>query len=54
VGWGPIVLAIDALDEYGSEADHKILMQVLSKGFSDLPSLILLETNEEESLSLWI
>jgi hypothetical protein len=37
---GPIVLLIDALDECGSEADRKILMQVLSKGFSDLPSFI--------------
>ena len=37
---GPIVLIIDALDECGSEADRKILMQVLSKGFSDLPSFI--------------
>jgi hypothetical protein len=37
---GPIVLIIDALDECGSEADGKILMQVLSKGFSDLPSFI--------------
>ena len=37
---GPIVLIIDALDECGSEADRKILMQVLSKGFSTLPSFI--------------
>jgi hypothetical protein len=37
---GPIVLIIDALDECGSEADHKILMQALSKGFSGLPSFI--------------
>ena len=37
---GPIVLIIDALDECGSEADRKILMRVLSKGFSDLPSFI--------------
>ena len=37
---GPIVLIIDALDECGSEAGRKILMQVLSKGFSDLPSFI--------------
>jgi hypothetical protein len=34
------LLVIDALDECGSEADRKILMQVLSKGFSDLPSFI--------------
>jgi hypothetical protein len=37
---GPIVLIIDALDECGSERDRKILMQVLSKGFSSLPSFI--------------
>jgi hypothetical protein len=37
---GPIVMIIDALDECGSEADRKILMQVLSKGLSDLPSFI--------------
>ncbi|KAF8667760.1 hypothetical protein AX14_006302, partial [Amanita brunnescens Koide BX004] len=37
---GPIVLIVDALDECGSEADRNILMQVLSKGFSDLPSFI--------------
>ena len=35
-----IVLIIDALDECGSEADREILTQVLSKGFSDLPSFI--------------
>ena len=37
---GPVVLVIDALDECGSEADRKILMRVLSKGFSDLPWFI--------------
>ena len=37
---GPIILVIDALDECGSEADRKILMRALSKGFSDLPSFI--------------
>jgi hypothetical protein len=37
---GPIVLIIDALDECGSERDRKILMQVLSMGFSSLPSFI--------------
>ena len=37
---GPIVLIIDALDECGSEADRKILLRVMSKGFSDLPSFI--------------
>jgi hypothetical protein len=35
---GPIVLVIDALDECGSEADRKVLMQALSKGLSGLPS----------------
>ena len=37
---GPIVMIIDALDECGSQADRRTLMQVLSKGFSDLPSFI--------------
>jgi hypothetical protein len=37
---GPIILIIDALDECGSQADRKILMQALSKGFFDLPSFI--------------
>jgi hypothetical protein len=37
---GPIVLIIDALDECGDEADRKILMRVLTKGFSVLPSFI--------------
>ncbi|KAF8712129.1 hypothetical protein AX14_013128 [Amanita brunnescens Koide BX004] len=37
---GPIVLVVDALNECGSEADLKKLMRVLSKGFSDLPSLL--------------
>jgi hypothetical protein len=37
---GPIVLIIDALDECGSEADRKILLRVLSKGFLALPSFI--------------
>jgi hypothetical protein len=37
---GPIILVIDALDECGSETDRKMLMQVLSKGFSDLPPFI--------------
>jgi hypothetical protein len=36
----PIVLIIDALDECGSEADRIILLQALSKGFSNLPSFI--------------
>ena len=37
---GPILLIVDALDECGSEADRKILMQALSKSFSGLPSFI--------------
>ena len=37
---GPIVLIVDALDACGSEADRKILLQALSKGFSDLPASI--------------
>ena len=47
---GPIVLIIDALDECGSEADRKILMPVLSKGFSNLPSFIrILVVSRQES-----
>ena len=37
---GPIVLIIDALDECGSEAERKILMQALSTGLSNLPSFM--------------
>ena len=37
---GPIVFIIDAPDECGSEADREILLPVLSRGFSDLPSFI--------------
>ena len=37
---GPIVFIIDALDECGSESDRKNLLQVLSNGFSDLPTYI--------------
>jgi len=37
---GSIVIVFDALDEPGSEADHRILMQALSKGLSSLPSFI--------------
>ena len=37
---GPIILVIDGLDECGSEKDRKILMQALSKCFSDLPPFI--------------
>jgi hypothetical protein len=36
----PVVLVIDGLDECGSETDRKVLMQALSKGFSDLPSFM--------------
>jgi hypothetical protein len=47
---GPIVLIIDALDECGSEADRKILIWVLSKGFSNLPSFIqILVVSRQES-----
>ena len=37
---GPILLIVDALDECGSEADRKILMQALARSFSGLPSFI--------------
>jgi hypothetical protein len=37
---GPIVLVIDALDECGGHKDLQIILQALSKGFSDLPSFI--------------
>ena len=37
---GSIAIVIDVLDESGSEADRKILLQALSKGLSDLPSFI--------------
>lgn len=37
---GPILVIIDALDECGSEKDRKNVVQVLSKGFSDLPPFI--------------
>jgi hypothetical protein len=37
---GPIILVIDGLDECGSEADRKVLMQALSKGLSSLPSFL--------------
>ena len=49
---GPIVLIIDALDECGSEADREILMQVLSKGFSGLPSFIriMLVSRQEQDI----
>ena len=37
---GSIIIVVDAIDESGSEADRKILMQALSKGLSSLPSFI--------------
>jgi len=49
---GPIVLVIDGLDECGSEADRKILMQALSKGFSDLPSFIRIMVASREELDI--
>ena len=49
---GPIVLVIDALDECGSEADCKILMQALSKGFSDFPSFIRIMVASREELDI--
>ena len=49
---GPIVLIIDALDECGSEADRKILMEVLSKSFSDLPSFIRIMVLSRQELDI--
>ena len=49
---GPIVLIIDALDECGSEADRKILLQVLSKGFSDLPTYIRIMVVSRQELDI--
>lgn len=37
---GSIIIVIDALDESGSEADQKPLMQALLKGLSSLPSFL--------------
>lgn len=37
---GPILVVIDALDESGSVADQKTLMQALSEGFLKLPSFL--------------
>lgn len=46
---GPVVLVIDALDECGSEMDRKILLQVLSRGFSVLPPFIrIMVTSRQE------
>ena len=49
---GPIVLIVDALDECGSEADRNILMQALSKGFSDLPSFIRIMVLSRQELDI--
>ena len=49
---GPIVFIIDALDECGSEADRKILIPVLSKGFSDLPSFIRIMVVSRQELDI--
>ncbi|KAF7967539.1 hypothetical protein HWV62_33954 [Athelia sp. TMB] len=42
INWtrGPVLVVIDALDESGSEAERKDLLQVLSKGCSDLPHFL--------------
>ncbi|KAF7978013.1 hypothetical protein HWV62_1877 [Athelia sp. TMB] len=42
VDWsrGPLLVVIDALDESGSEAERKTLLQVLSKGFANLPRFL--------------
>jgi NACHT domain len=54
---GPVVVVIDSLDECGSETDREVLMQALSKGFSDLPSFMRVivvsrpETDIEDMLS---
>jgi hypothetical protein len=37
---GPILFVINTLDECRSATDHKVLMQALSTGFSDLPLFI--------------
>jgi hypothetical protein len=49
---GPIVFIIDALDECGSEADRKNLLQVLSKGFSDLPTYIRIMVVSRQELDI--
>ena len=54
---GPVVVVIDALDECGNETERKVLMQALSKGFSNLPSFMRVivvsrpETDIEDMLS---
>ncbi|MDQ1532138.1 MAG: hypothetical protein QOE37_2263, partial [Microbacteriaceae bacterium] len=45
---GPIVLVIDALDECGTERDRRHIMQVLSKGFSDLPPFVRVVVSSRE------
>jgi len=50
---GPIILIIDALDECGSEADHKVLMQALSKGLSGLPSSIQIMVVSQQEHDIW-
>jgi hypothetical protein len=35
---GPILIVIDAMDESPEEVSHKTLLDVLTKGISDLPS----------------
>ncbi|KIM89872.1 hypothetical protein PILCRDRAFT_812653 [Piloderma croceum F 1598] len=37
---GSIIIVVDAIDESGSEADRKILMEALSKGLSGLPLFV--------------
>jgi hypothetical protein len=49
---GPILLIIDSLDECGSEADRKILIQALVKGFSDLPSFIRIMVVSRQELDI--
>ena len=54
---GPVVVVIDGLDECGSETDREVLMQALSKGFSNLPSFMRVvvvsrpETDIEDTLA---
>jgi len=54
---GPVVVIIDALDECGNKTERKVLMQALSKGFSNLPSFMRVivvsrpETDIEDTLS---
>ena len=50
---GPIVFIIDALDECGGEADRKVLMQVLSNGFSNLPSFFRIMVVSRPEDDIW-